>query len=111
MRAYNSLRRNFKDTLTHFDYPGMMYDNNLIESFHSCIKPRMKLMKGFKKEENIDRYLKLYILAFRFKPMKESRLKDRRGKSPMQCANVTLPKMYNFISYLRKSHNLHFVVI
>ncbi|OGM33446.1 hypothetical protein A3D00_00830 [Candidatus Woesebacteria bacterium RIFCSPHIGHO2_02_FULL_38_9] len=51
LKAVNQLKRNFKYTLTHFDYPGMQRDNNLIECFNGCIKPRLNLMKGFKKKE------------------------------------------------------------
>lgn len=109
-KAYTSLKRNFNDTLTHFDHPGMMRDNNLIECFNGCIKPRIKLMKSFKKEENLDRYFKLYILAFRFKPLKESRFKARRGKPPLRPNTGDLPKLYNFISFLRKDLNLHFII-
>jgi len=107
-KAYRSLRDNFKYTLTHFDYPGMMRDNNLIECFNGIIKPRLKLMKGFKKYENLERYLKLFILEFRFRPLRESRFKERRGLSPLQVAGVNLPKFYNFLSFLRKSLNLQY---
>ena len=61
-KAYRSLKRNFEHTLTHFRYEGMMRDNNLIECFNGCLKPRLRLMKSFKKEENLDRYLKLFLL-------------------------------------------------
>ena len=74
-QAYRSLKRNFIYTLTHFDYPGMHRDNNLIECFNGIIKPRLRLMKGFKKYENLDRYLKLFILNYRFHPLRESRFK------------------------------------
>ena len=107
-KAYRSLRTNFKYTLTHFDHPEMMRDNNLIECFNGIIKPRLRLMKGFKKYENMDRYLKLFMLDFRFHQLKESRFKERRGLSPLQCGEVNLPKFYNFLTFLRKSLNLNF---
>ena len=107
-KAFRSLRTNFRYTLTHFRHPDMMRDNNLIECFNSIIKPRLRLMKGFKKYENMDRYLKLFLLDFRFHPLKESRFKERRGLCPLQCGGVILPKIYNFLSFLRKSLNLRF---
>lgn len=76
LKAVNQLKRNFIYTLTHFDYPGMERDNNLIECFNGCLKPRLKLMKGFKKQDNLERYLKLFLLEFRFHLLKESRFKD-----------------------------------
>lgn len=108
-KAYRSLKTNFKYTLTHFDHPGMMRDNNLIECFNGIIKPRLRLMKGFKKYENLDRYLKLFLLDYRFHPLKESRLKERRGLSPLQCAGVALPPINNFLTFLRESFNLNFL--
>lgn len=106
LKAYRSLVKNFKYTLTHFEYPHMKRDNNLIECFNSCIKPRLRLMKGFKKKENLDRYLKLFLTEFRFHPLKESTFKERNGNSPLQMANVYLPPFYNFLTYLRT--HLHF---
>lgn len=107
-KAYRSLKTNFKYTLTHFDHPGMMRDNNLIECFNGIIKPRLKLMKGFKKYENMDRYLKLFLIDYRFHALKESRFEERRGLSPLESAGVNLPKFYNFLSFLRKYLNLNF---
>lgn len=106
--AYRSLNRRFHLTLTHFDHPGMLRDNNLIECFNGILKPRLDLMKGFKKEENLDRYLKLFLLDYRFHPLRESRFKERRGKFPLELSGVYLPKLYNFIKYLRKHLNLTF---
>lgn len=101
LKAYRSLVHNFKYTLTHFDHPHMKRDNNLIECFNSCLKPRLRLMRGFKKEENLDRYLKLFLLEFRFHPLKESGFKERNENSPLELADVYLPKYYNFLTFLR----------
>jgi len=84
----------------------MERDNNLIECFNGCIKPRLKLMKGFKKKQNLDRYLKLFLLEFRFHTLKESRFKERRSKSPLELGGVNLPKYYNFLTLLRKELKL-----
>ncbi len=111
IKAYNSLERNFKYTLTHFDHPHMERDNNLLECFNGVFKPRLKLMKSFKKRINLDRYLKLFLLDFRFSPLKESRFKERRGQSPLQSGNVLLPKYYNFITYLRKQFKLKYTLL
>ena len=106
--SYHSLSRNFQYTLTHFDHPHMERDNNLLECFNGILKPRLRLMKSFKKQDNLDRYLKLFLTEFRFRPLKESRFKERRGQSPLQLGDVFLPDNYNFITFLRKSFNLKF---
>ena len=86
----------------------MQRDNNLLECFNGIIKPRLKLMRSFKKKENLDRYLKLFLLEYRFRPLKESAFRDRRGQSPLQLSNVYLPKYYNFITFLRTHFSLSF---
>lgn len=108
-KAYRSLRKNFDYTLTHFDHPGIQRDNNLIECFNGIIKPRLKLMKGFKKYQNLDRYLKLFLLNYRFHPLRESRFKERRSLSPLQVAGVDLPNFTNYLSLLRQSLKLNFI--
>jgi len=107
-KAYRSLAYNFDLTLTHFDNPHMERDNNLLECFNGILKPRLRLMKGFKKKDNIDRYLKLFLLEFRFRPLKESRFKERRGQSPLQLGDVFLPKYYNFLTFLREHFKLSY---
>jgi len=107
-KAYRSLAHNFELTLTHFDNPHMERDNNLLECFNGILKPRLNLMKGFKKKDNINRYLKLFLLEFRFRPLKESRFKERRNQTPLELGEVYMTKYYNFISFLRKHLNLHF---
>ncbi|OGK16125.1 hypothetical protein A2690_01660 [Candidatus Roizmanbacteria bacterium RIFCSPHIGHO2_01_FULL_39_12b] len=84
----------------------MRRDNNLLECFNGCIKPRLRLMKNFKKKENLDRYLKLFFLEFRFQALKESRFRERNGNCPLQLADVYLPKYYNFLTLLRTQFNL-----
>lgn len=107
-KAVNQLKHNFHLTLTHFEYAGMMRDNNLLECFNGCIKPRLSLMKGFKKEDNLDRYLKLFLLDFRFHSLKESRFASRRDRSPIELGGVPLPKYYNFLSLLRSQLHLDY---
>ena len=107
-KAYRSLLTNFKHTLTHFDHPHMERDNNMIENFNSVFKPRLKLMKGFKKEENIDRYLKLFLLQYRLHPLKESGMKERNGNSPLELSGTYIPKNYNFLHLLRTTFNIFY---
>ncbi len=109
-KAYRSLSTNFIYTLTHFDYPHMKRDNNMIESFNGCLKPRLKLMKGFKKQDNLNRYLKLFLLDYRFHTLKSSQNSKRRNHSPLQCADVYLPKYYNFLTFLRTTFNLTYIL-
>ena len=94
--------------MTHFDYPEMERDNNIIEGFNSIIKRRLKLLKGFKKPANIDRYIKLVLLDYRFHEFVESRFVKRRNKTPLELAEVMLSSYYNFIKLLRESLNLSF---
>ena len=107
-KGYRSLAYNFDLTLTHCDNPQMERDNNLLECFNGILKPRLTLMKGFKKKENISRYLKLFLLEFRFRPLQESRFKERRNQAPLQLGDVYLPPYYNFITLLRNTFNLKF---
>lgn len=107
-KAFGSLKYNFKYILTHFDYPDMERDNNIIEGFNSIIKRRLKLLKGFKKPANIDRYIKLVLLNYRFHEFVESRFVKRRNKTPLELSGVSIPKYYNFIKFLRESLSLTF---
>lgn len=96
------LKRNFDLLLTHYDNPEMSPYNNVLEGFNYLIKRRTRLMKGFKKPINISRWLKLLILDWRFHPLTESEFPTRRGKSPLELAQVKLPKIYNWVTFLRK---------
>lgn len=107
-KAFRSLLTNFVYTLTHFDHPEMMRDNNLLECFNGIIKPRLRLMKGFKKYSNLYHYLKLFILEYRFRPLRESRFVERRDLSPLQISGIELPPIYNFLTFLRNFLKLKF---
>lgn len=96
------LKRNFDLLLTHYDNPEMSPYNNVLEGFNYLIKRRTVLMKGFKKPINISRWLKLLILDWRFHPLTESEFQNRRGKTPLELAQVQLPKIYNWVTFLRK---------
>jgi len=99
------LKRNFNLLMTHFDHPEMSPYNNVLEGFNYIIKRRTKLMKGFKKPINIGRWLKLIILDWRFHPLKESQFNARNNLSPLQLAGVELPKIYNWLTYVRKNYS------
>jgi len=96
------LKRNFQLLLTHFDNPEMSPYNNVLEGFNHIIKRKLRLTKGFKKELNINRWLKLMLLDYRFHIIRSSKLPERNGKSPLELAEVKLPKHYNWITLLRK---------
>jgi uncharacterized protein YeeX (DUF496 family) len=98
------IKRNFDLLLTHFDHPEMSPYNNVLEGFNYMIKRRTRLMKGFKKPINIHRWLKLLLLDWRFHPLKESEFGWRRNKLPLQLAGVELPKIYNWLFYVRKNY-------
>lgn len=108
LKVYRSLAYNFKYTLTHFDHPHMERDNNIVEGFNSIIKRKLKLLKGFKKPGNIEKYIKLILLDYRFHEFMESENKRRNGKTPLELSNIYLPKYYNFIKLLRQQLNLNF---
>ena len=98
------LKRNFDLLLTHFDHPEMSPYNNVLEGFNHLIKRRTRLMKGFKKPINIHRWLKLILLDWRFHPLKKTFFNIRRNKSPLQLASVQLPKIYNWLFFVRKNY-------
>ena len=98
------LKRNFDLLLTHFDNPEMSPYNNTLEGFNYLVKRKTRLMKGFKKEDNIERWLKFILLDWRFHTLSSSEFADRRGKSPLELAGCELPKIRNWMTFLRKEY-------
>lgn len=96
------LKRNFHLLLTHFDNPTMSPYNNVLEGFNHIIKRKIRLTKGFKKELNMDRWLKFILLDYRFHKIHSSSFKKRNRKSPLELARVDLPKYHNWITLVRK---------
>ena len=90
--------------MTHFDHPEMSPYNNVLEGFNSVLQRRIWLMKGFKKDINIDRWIKLLLLDWRFHVLKESTFDSRRGKMPLELAGVKLPEIYNWLTFVRKNY-------
>ncbi|HBR14351.1 MAG TPA: hypothetical protein DD723_02260 [Candidatus Omnitrophica bacterium] len=103
-KAIEVLHYNFELLLTHFDHPEMSPYNNVLEGFNAVIKRRTWLMKGFKKDINIDRWIKLLLLDWRFHVLKESAFDSRRGKMPLELAEVKLPEIYNWLTFVRKNY-------
>lgn len=97
------LKRNFNLLLTHFDNPEMSPYNNVLEGFNYIVKRRTRLMKGFKKPININKWLKLILTDWRFHALRESQFKDRKNRSPLELAGCKLPKIRNWIKYLYKN--------
>ena len=98
------LKRNFDLLLTLFDNPEMSPYNNTLEGFNYLVKRKTRLMKGFKKEANIHRWLKLILLDWRFHLLASSEFPDRRGKSPLELAGCNLPKIRNWMTFIRKKY-------
>ena len=98
------LKRNFDLLLTHFDNPEMSPYNNVLEGFNYIVKRKTKLMKGFKKPVNINRWIKLIMLDWRFHYLTESQFRDRRKKSPLELAGCELPKIYNWVKFVSKNY-------
>ncbi len=98
------LKRNFDLLLTHFDNPEMSPYNNVLEGFNYIVKRKTNLMKGFKKPININRWIKLILLDWRFHKLTESEYKKRRNKSPLELADCKLPKIYNWMRYVRENY-------
>ena len=103
-KAIEVLHYNFELLLTHFDHPEMSPYNNVLEGFNAVIKRRTWLMKGFKKDINIDRWIKLLLLDWRFHVLKESAFDSRRGKMPLELAEVKLPEIYYWLTFVRKNY-------
>jgi transposase-like protein len=98
------LKRNFDLLLTHFDNPEMSPYNNVLEGFNYIVKRRTRLMKGFKKPININRWIGLIMTDWRFHYLKESQFKDRKNKSPLELAGCKLPKIHNWVKFIYKNY-------
>ena len=98
------IHHNFDLLLTHFEHSGMSPYNNVLEGFNHIIKRRIRLRKGFKKDINIDRWIKLLLLDWRFHQLKESAFDDRKNKMPLELAGVKLPEIYNWLTFVRKNY-------
>ncbi len=94
------LKRNFDLLLARFDHPEMSPCNNVLEGFNYIVKRRTKLMKGFKKPININKWLKLILTDWRFHVLRESQFKARKNKTPLELAGCKLPKIHNWLKYL-----------
>ena len=59
-------------------------------------------MKGFKKEMNIYRRLKLILSDYRFHKIKSSKFPNLNGKLPLELAGVKLANHFNWIKSARE---------
>jgi transposase-like protein len=98
------LKRNFDLLLTHFDYPEMSPYNNVLEGFNYLIKRKTNLMKGFKKERNVRRWIKLILLDWRFHTLSESKFIRKRKYSPLQLSGCDMPKIHNWMTFVREKY-------
>ncbi|MEI7513483.1 MAG: transposase [bacterium] len=98
------LKRNFELLLTHFDNPEMSPYNNVLEGFNYIVKRKTNLMKGFKKPINIGRWIKIIMLDWRFHKLTESEYPTRKNKSPLEIASCELPKIYNWLKFVRQNY-------
>lgn len=98
------LKRNFDLLLTHFDNPEMSPYNNVLEGFNYIVKRRTRLMKGFKKPVNINKWIKLIMTDWRFHRLRESQFKSRKNKSPLELAGCKLPKIHNWVKFIYKNY-------
>lgn len=105
-KLLGSLKTNFEYLITHFENPEMSPYNNVLEGFNAIINTRINLMKGFKKGLNVHRHIKLIIVDYRLHRLKESRFKDRNGKSPLELAGCNIPKFYNSIDFILDKFNV-----
>ena len=104
--AIGVIHHNFDLLLTHYEHSGMSAYNNVLEGFNHIIKRRIRLMKGFKKDINIDRWIKLLLLDWRFHQLKESAFDERKNKMPLELAGVALPEIFNWLTFVRKNYKL-----
>jgi len=85
-KIFGVLNRNFNLLMTHHSYPDMHRTNNVLEGFNGNISQKLDVMRGIKKFSNIDRYLKLILLDYRFRKIRNSKDKCRNNKSPLELA-------------------------
>jgi transposase-like protein len=88
-----SLRRNFHLLTTHFFYPDLPRDNNIVEHIVGEMEQKLRFMKRFKNNQNAYLFLKLWFTAFRFRPFQNSRYSHRNGLSPLSLAKVDTQTM------------------
>jgi transposase-like protein len=103
-KLIGTLKRNFDLLLTHFDYQDMSPYNNVLEGFNHITKRKTKLMKGFKKLVNINKWIKLIITDWRSHYLNKSEFKNVKNKSLLELAGCELPKIYNWIDYIHKNY-------
>jgi hypothetical protein len=73
-----------------------------LENSISYLEARLKTMKRFKSRKSALNTLRLIILNFRFKPLKEAKNKKQRGKSSLDLS--TNQKLdFDWLKFSQKS--------
>jgi len=57
---------------------------NILEGINSFFKERLNLMRGLKKETNVELIIKLLVYYYRFHQFTSSKFKERNGKRPIE---------------------------
>jgi len=77
------------------------FTTNSIENNISYFEARLKTIKGFKTKKSAQNILRLIMLNFRFKPLKEAQNKKHKGKSPLALSSkLNLPS--NWLKFSQK---------
>jgi len=97
MSATSTILDNYPMLTTHFKVKGSYRDNNITESVIDKIETKLKIIRGFKKENTANNSLKLAVMHYRFNPFLSSR-QGNNGKSPLMLAGVDTSKL-DWVTY------------
>lgn len=93
-----ALEHTFDLHMTHHLVPGMPADNNVVENVIKQLGKKPRLMEGFATVEHAERYTRLLIACYRFKPFTDSN-NGHNGHTPLQLAGAQ-PPTNNWLKYL-----------
>lgn len=93
-----ALEHNFHLYTAHHHTPGLPPDNNVVENVIKQLGKKPRLMEGFATTQTAERYARLLIGAYRFKPFTDSN-NGHNGHTPLQLAGAQ-PATNNWIQYL-----------
>jgi len=92
------IERNFWLIVTHFIYPNVIRDNNIIENIIKQLNRKLKLIGGFHSKESAWAIIKLLVMCYRFKAFTNSKNPDLNGKSPLELAHCNI-KHWDWLTY------------
>jgi len=104
--ALVTVERNFDWTLTHFDYPELPRDTNIIEGVINRLDDKITPIRGFQSLSTAKNSLKLLTMWYRFKSFTDSRINAHNGKCPLQLAGVDTTKL-NWKRYSQRTKSQH----